>query len=179
MLLHLLTKKLLMRCLAFASLPAMVLSCNSNANSNMKSTPHEAYLWPQNVATPVADKKPKELIAHGDTRQDPYYWMNDYFKKGPDSTKVVQYLEAENKYYDTMMSGTKNLQEKLYAEMKGRIKEKDESVPFFKNGYYYYTRTVEGKDYYVSCRKKGSMSASEEIMLDVNAMAEGHDYYSI
>ncbi|RYY48677.1 MAG: oligopeptidase B, partial [Chitinophagaceae bacterium] len=138
-----------------------------------------AYEWPKGIAAPIADKKPKELSAHGDIRQDPYYWLNDFFKKGPDSSNVVKYLEAENKYYDTMMAGTKGLQEKLYNEMKARIKEKDESVPYFKNGYYYYSRTVEGKDYYVSCRKKGTMSAAEEVLLDVNAMAEGHQYFRI
>lgn len=154
---------------------ASIFSCNNNSSM----TKREAYAWPQNIAAPVADKKPKELIAHGDTRQDPYYWMNDFFKKGPDSNNVVKYLEAENKYYDTMMAGTKNLQEKLYNEMKGRIKEKDESVPYFKNGYYYYSRTVEGKDYYVACRKKGTMDAKEEVLLDVNAMAEGYKYFRV
>ena len=83
-----------------------------------------AYQWPQNIQTPVAEKKPKELIAHGDTRLDNYFWMNDYFKKGPDSSNVVKYLEAENRYYDTMMAATVGLQEKLYTEMKARIKEK-------------------------------------------------------
>ncbi|RYY70419.1 MAG: S9 family peptidase [Chitinophagaceae bacterium] len=142
-------------------------------------TKREAYAWPQNIKTPVADKKDKQLTAHGDSRLDPYYWMNDFFKKGPDSTKVVEYLTAENKYYDTMMAGTKDFQEKLYNEMKARIKDKDESVPYFKNGYYYYSRTVEGKDYYVSCRKKGSMTAAEEVLLDVNKMAEGYKYFRI
>lgn len=136
------------------------------------------YPWPENITAPVCEKKAKELLAHGDTRKDDYYWLNDFFKKGPDSNKVVEYLSAENKYFDTMMSGTKSLQEKLYAEMKGRIKEKDESVPVFKRGYYYYTRMVEGKDYYLYCRKKGSLEAAEEIMLDVNAMAEGYSYFA-
>ena len=107
------------------------------------------YSWPLNIAAPVCEIKPTLLTAHGDVRTDNYYWLNDYFKKGPDSSKVVHYLEAENKYYDTMMSGTKVLQEKLYTEMKARIKEKDESVPSFKNGYFYYTRQAEGKDYFV------------------------------
>lgn len=137
-----------------------------------------AYKWPDSIAAPVAEKKAKELKAHDDIRIDNYYWMNDYFKKGPDSTKVVDYLNAENKYYDTMMSGTKTLQEKLYNEMKARIKEKDESVPVFKNGYYYYNRVEEGKDYFVYCRKKGSLDAKEEVLLDVNKMAEGHNYFS-
>ncbi|MBC7936102.1 MAG: S9 family peptidase [Rhizobacter sp.] len=150
-----------------------IFSCNNNSSMTKK----EVYAWPQNIATPIADKKPKELIAHGDTRQDPYYWLNDFFKKGPDSGNVVKYLKAENNYYDTMMAGTKELQEKLYNEMKGRIKEKDESVPFFKNGYYYYSRTVEGKDYYVLCRKKSTMDGTEEVLLDVNKMAEGYNYF--
>lgn len=153
---------------------AIISSCN-NKDAEMTKT---AFAWPDSVTAPVAEKKPKELIAHGDTRIDNYYWMNDYFKKGPDSTKVVEYLEAENAYYDTMMSGTKAFQEKLYTEMKARIKEKDETVPVFQNGYFYYSRLVEGKDYFVYCRKKGSLEAAEEILLDVNAMAEGHNYYS-
>ena len=159
--------------LATAVIAVVILSCNNS--TDVKKT---AYQWPQNISAPIAEIKAKELIAHGDTRIDNYYWMNDYFKKGPDSSKVVTYLEAENKYYDTMLSATKPLQEKLYIEMKSRIKEKDESVPVFKNGYYYYSRLVEGKDYFVYCRKKGALSAAEEVLLDVNAMAEGHNYYS-
>lgn len=134
-------------------------------------------IWPAEKP-PVAEKKPHRMEAHGDVRVDPYYWMNDYFKKGPDSTSVVKYLEAENDYYTKMMAGTEALQEKLYKEMRQRIKEQDESVPYFKNGYHYYTRQVAGKDYYLFCRKKGSLDAQEEILLDVNAMAEGHAYYA-
>lgn len=149
-------------------------SCNNKSDMPAKT----AYTWPDSIAAPVAEKKAKELVAHGDTRIDNYYWMNDYFKKGPDSTRVVDYLTAENKYYDTMMAGTKDFQEKLYTEMKARIKEKDESVPVFKNGYYYYNRVEEGKDYFVYCRKKGSLDAKEEVLLDVNTMAEGKNYFS-
>lgn len=130
------------------------------------------------MTPPSAEKKNKELVAHGDTRIDEYYWMNDYFKKGPDSTKVVDYLKAENAYVDTMMSGTKKFQDDLFNEMKGRIKEKDESVPVLSNGYYYYTRTDDGKQYYKYCRKKGSLDAAEEILLDVDKLAEGSNYYS-
>ncbi len=152
---------------------ALTSSCNNQTEVNKT-----AYQWPDSIVAPIAEKKAKELIAHGDIRVDHYYWMNDYFKKGPDSTRVVDYLTAENKYYDTMMAGTKAFQEKLYTEMKARIKEKDESVPVFKNGYYYYNRVEEGKDYFVYCRKKGSLDAKEEVLLDVNKMAEGHNYFS-
>ena len=136
------------------------------------------FKWPENVTPPDAIKKPKELVAHGDTRMDEYYWMNDYFKKGPDSTNVVEYLKAENAYLDSMMGGTQAFQQKLYDEMKARIKEKDESVPAFNNGYYYYNRTEEGKQYFKYCRKKGSLDAPEEILLDVDEMAKGHNYFS-
>ncbi|MBK8609248.1 MAG: S9 family peptidase [Chitinophagaceae bacterium] len=156
---------------------AMVISSCNNKTEDTQMT-ETAYKWPDSIAAPVAEKKAKELKAHGDTRIDDYYWMNEYFTKGPDSTKVVDYLKAENAYFDTMMSGTKTFQESLYNELKARIKEKDESVPTFKNGYFYYSRQVEGKDYFVYCRKKGTMDAAEEVLLDVNAMAEGHNYFS-
>lgn len=146
----------------------------NNKSSELKST----YEWQDSIVAPVAEKKAKELVNHGDIRIDNYYWMNDYFKKGRDSTKVVEYLTAENNYYNAMTAGTKTLQDNLYTEMKARIKEKDETVPYFKNGYFYYNRVVEGKDYFVYCRKKGNLDANEEVLLDINTMAEGHNYFS-
>lgn len=127
---------------------------------------------------PVAIKKEHIRDLHGDRVNDPYYWMYDYFGQGPDSTLVLDYLRAENAYVDTVMSETAAFQEALFSEMKARIKEKDESVPVFRNGYYYYTRTDEGEEYYKYCRKKGSLDAPEELLLDVDAMAEGQPYYS-
>lgn len=150
---------------------SVALGCDNNDKKM------ESYKWP--LATPpTAEIKPFSRILHGDTVVDNYYWMIDYFKKGSDSTKVVDYLIAENKYLDTMMSGTKTLQADLFKELKGRIKEKDESVPVFKNGYFYYSRTEEGKQYYKYCRKKGSLEGKEEVLLDVDQLAEGLPYYS-
>lgn len=128
---------------------------------------------------PKAEKRPHWRTLHNDKVLDNYYWMYDYFGKGPDSSKVVDYLNGENEYLDTMMASTKLLQSKLFSEMKARIKEKDESVPVFKNGYFYYTRTEPGEQYFKYCRKKGSLSAKEEILLDVDSMAEGHAYYAV
>jgi len=152
-----------------------VISMTACNNNEIKK---EAHQWPKNIQPPIAEIKPETRIWHGDTVIDNYYWMIDYFKKGADSTKVVDYLKAENAYTDTMMSGTKKLQEELFTEMKSRIKEKDESVPTLKNGYYYYSRTEDGKQYFKYCRKKGSLDAPEEILLDVDKMAEGKSYYS-
>ncbi len=148
-----------------------MMSCT---NTQEKPTP---YQWPTAKA-PIAAIMPHTRVIHGDTVIDNYYWMIDYFKKGPDSTKVVDYLKAENAYLDTMMKGTDQFQADLFKEMKGRIKEKDESVPVFENGYFYYTRNEEGKQYYKYCRKKGSLSAPEEVLLDVDALAKGHAYFS-
>ena len=128
---------------------------------------------------PKAEKKEHWRNLHGDKVLDNYYWMYDYFGKGVDSTNVVNYLKAENEYLETAMGGTKKLQQDLFTEMKSRIKEKDESVPVYKNGYFYYTRTESGKQYYKYCRKKGNLTAKEEILLDVDKMAEGHSYYAV
>jgi oligopeptidase B len=137
----------------------------------------QSYKWPAAVP-PVAKMKAYETGMHGDMRNDEYYWMSDFFTKGPESDAVVSYLNEENAYTETMMAGTARFQSALFNEMKGRIKEKDESVPVFSNGYFYYTRSEEGEQYFKYCRKRGSLSAPEEILLDVDALAAGHSYYS-
>lgn len=151
---------------------ALLSSCNTNSKKMNQVS------WPV-VSPPVAPVKPHIRELHADTVTDNYYWLNDYFKKGPDSTAVIAYLKAENDYLDTMLADTKSFRDSLFNEMKSRIKEKDESVPFFKNGYFYYTRTEEGNQYYKYCRKKGSLDAIEEILLDVDEMAKGHSYYAV
>ena len=105
-----------------AAVSLFILSCNDNT----KGVKTETIKWPEGVAMPTAEQKPYEMVAHGDKRVDKYYWMNDFFKKGPDSTKVVDYLKAENAYVDTMMSSAKQFRADLFKELKGRIKEKDE-----------------------------------------------------
>lgn len=126
------------------------------------------------IKPPVAEKIGKELTIHGHTRIDDYYWLNE--RENP---KVLEYLTAENEYKNEVMMHTEELQEKLYNEIVGRIKQTDTSVPYKKDGYYYYTRYEEGKEYPVYCRKKGSLEAEEEIMLNVNETAEGHSYYQV
>ena len=123
---------------------------------------------------PVAVKAPVADTLFGDVRVDEYAWMRDR-----SSPAVIEYLEAENAYTETMMRHTEALQESLYEEMVGRIKETDLSVPFLDNGYYYYERTEEGKQYPIFCRKKGSLEAEETVILDQNMLAEGHDYFEI
>jgi oligopeptidase B len=143
----------------------------------MSTAPFQSQIFPD-LKAPIAEKKQHLRNIHSDKVNDPYYWMIDFFKKGRDSTQVVEYLTAENSYWESMMKDTEPFREKLFQEMKARIKEKDESVPVFRKGYYYYTRTETGKQYFKYCRKKGNLSAPEEIILDVDQLAEGHAYYS-
>lgn len=150
---------------------ATILSACSSQDKNTSVN------WPD-ATPPIAAVKAHQRIIHGDTVLDNYYWLNDYFKKGPAADAVLEYLTAENNYTNSMMKDTESFQESLFKEMKGRIKEKDESVPYLRNGYYYYSRTEEGKQYFKFCRKKGSLDAPEEVLLDVDQMAEGYAYYA-
>ncbi|MEQ9440217.1 MAG: S9 family peptidase [Cyclobacteriaceae bacterium] len=134
---------------------------------------------------PIAQKKDSALTIHGDTRVDPYFWMRltDEQKRStkPDeqTQQVVQYLEDENAYTKVAMKDTEELQEQLYDEIVGRISQTDESVPYFKNDYWYYTRYEEGQEYPIYGRKKESLEAEEEVLLNVNELAEGFDYYNV
>ena len=119
-------------------------------------------------APPVAEIIPDTFTNFGKIRIDNYFWMKD--KTNP---KVIEYLNAENAYTDSVMASTKALQQTIYDEIVGRMKEDDESYPSFKDGYYYYSRTEKGKQYRTYCRRKGTMDAPEEVFFDVNKMAEG------
>lgn len=129
---------------------------------------------PENLPAPIAKIIPKTLEKHGDKRTDNYYWLND--RENPE---VIDYLKQENAYYEKMTAHTKGFQKDLFAEMKARIKEDDESVPYLYNGYYYLTRFEKGKDYPIYSRKKGSLSAKEEILFNCNELAKGHSYFQL
>jgi oligopeptidase B len=123
---------------------------------------------------PVARRVSRDAAVHGETLADDYFWLRE--KTSPD---VAAYLEAENAYADSVMAPTAPLQEALYREMLARIKETDLSVPYREGGYFYYSRTEEGKQYPIYCRKKGGLDAAEEVTLDLNALAAGHSFLSI
>jgi len=142
-----------------------VTACN-------KTTPEQSNTA-VNVPAPQAKKVPKELTQHGHTRTDNYYWLND--RNNPE---VIAYLKAENAYRDTLMAATKPLQEQLFAEMKGRIKEKDESVPYKLDDFYYYYKYEEGQQYPIFCRKKGSLEGTEEVLANGNELAKGKKFFN-
>lgn len=126
------------------------------------------------VAPPVAKVEPTELEAHGDVRVDNYYWLRER-----DNPEVIAYLEAENAYLDEVFGHTAKLQEELFDEIVGRIKQDDASVPYKKGDYYYSWRFPEGGEYRIYGRRKGSLEAPEKVMLDGNALAEGHDFFAL
>jgi oligopeptidase B len=123
---------------------------------------------------PQAPQKPYEITEIGHTRNDPFFWLRE-----KDNPGVLKYLEAENRYTENALKPLEKLQEKLYREMRGRIKESDLSVPEKIDDYYYYSRTETGKQYAIHCRKKGSLDAKEEVLLDENELAKGQKYFRI
>jgi len=137
------------------------------------------------IKPPIADKVSKELEKHGDVRIDNYYWMRLTDEQRNDKTpdehtqKVKDYLNVENDYFDKKMAHTVQFREELFEEMKSRIKEDDESVPYKSNGYFYITKYEIGGQYPIHARKKETLEAEEEILFDVNKMAENHDYYAL
>lgn len=123
---------------------------------------------------PLAKKKPKQLEIHNDIRIDNYYWLNDR-----EDAEVINYLNEENAYTKSVLKHTEPFQKELFEEMKGRIKEDDESVPYKLNGYWYITKYEKGKGYPIYTRKKGSLEAEEELLFDCNEMAKGHAYFRL
>ncbi len=129
---------------------------------------------PASIQPPRAPRRPHSITFHGDSRVDHYYWLMDR-----ENRDTIPYLEAENEYKSAVMRPTRVLQDRLFHEMVGRLKETDLSVPVFHGGYYYYGRTERGQQYTLWCRKKGSLEAPEEVLLDENQEARGLEYYSL
>jgi oligopeptidase B len=127
-------------------------------------------------APPMADRRPREIVAPAGSRQDPYYWLRDDTRSDPD---MLAYLAAENAYADQVLAKDRALEEMLYGEIVGRVKQDDSSVPYLRRGYWYYRRFEPGKDYPIMARRAGEMSAAEEVMLDQSAMAQGLSYFQV
>ena len=157
---------------------------NQRANSEQTLTDSDLNKNNQNdqtITPPKADKKSHVMKIHGYSRNDEYYWLRDDSRK---SKEVLAYLEAENHYTKTKLAHTEELQQKLYDEMTGRLEPNEESVPSFENGYWYWSKFEQGKDYRISMRRKGDANstdenAPEEILVDQNKRADGHDYYRL
>ncbi len=135
---------------------------------------HDKHKLMSDIKPPFAKIIPSTLEKFNDIRIDNYFWLND--RENPE---VIDYLNKENQYYQEMTAHTNNFQKELFEEMKSRIKEDDQSVPYLYNGYYYITRFEKGSDYPIYSRKKGSLSANEEILFNCNELAKGHKYFKL
>jgi oligopeptidase B len=131
---------------------------------------------PRDPEPPLATRHPHDVVAPAGTRNDPYYWLRDDTRKDP---AMLAYLAAEQRYTEEVMAPAAALEAKLFSELKARIAEDDTSVPTFDNGYWYYTRYEAGKQQPIHARRKATMSAPEEVLVDGNALAEGHRFYAI
>ncbi len=135
---------------------------------------HSCNMKKNEITEPKAEKIDKVMTIHDHQRVDEFYWLNER-----DNPKVIEYLNAENNYRDQYMEDYKDLEEEIFNEIKSRIKEDDSSVPYLDNGYYYYTRYEKGKQYPIYCRKKENLSSQEEILINVNEMSKGYEYFRI
>jgi oligopeptidase B len=142
---------------------------NSAAPAPAQESPSDTLMTP-----PVARREPVESILHGDRRVDDYAWLRQ--KENPE---VIAYLKEENVYTDALLKPTEAFQEKLYQEMLGRILQTDLSVPYQLRGFHYYTRTEEGKQYALHCRRRDAQGAAEELLLDLNQLAKGHSFLGL
>lgn len=155
-----------MKKLTFLSFACLIFAGSTNAQETSTNN--------MTITSPKAEKIVNNLKAHGNVRLDEYYWLNN-----PEDEKVIDYLNKENEYYEAKTAHTKKFKKDLFEEMKARIKEDDESVPYKLNGYYYITRYETGKDYPIYTRKKATLDAKEEVLFDVNEMAKAHSYYNL
>jgi oligopeptidase B len=149
-------------------LPSLIMSSLFSCQDKKETSAPAVLSQADFPAPPIADTLPTTFTEFGQERVDNYFWI-----RSPKDPKALDYLKRENAYTDTVMAHTRPLQERLFEEMKARIKEVDQTVPVLENGYWYYNRTEAGKQYAILCRKKGSMEAPEEVMLDFNQVADG------
>ncbi|AQQ67591.1 oligopeptidase B [Microbulbifer agarilyticus] len=161
--------------IAVLAMTILATGCGKPADENKPTSPDTSALAPK-VAAPVAKKVPHKMAIHGHERVDPYYWMRDDSRSDPE---MLAHLEAENSYVDQIMQHTKPLQDALYEEMVGRLEKDKSSVPVQVRGYWYYSRYESDGEYPIHARKKGSLEAAEEILLNVNTLAEGESYFNV
>ncbi len=168
-----------MRTFALLTLATLlIVACGDQSDTPPANKSEEPNVVQQTDALtpPDAPARPETLEIHGYTLEDPYAWLRDDTRTDPE---VLQYLEDENAYTEAKLKHTESLQEELYEEIVGRIKQDDASVPVRIDDYWYYNRYEEGLEYAIHARKKGSLDAAEEIVIDENKRAEGHDYYAL
>ena len=166
---------LIATCLAL-TLPLTLAGCGEQTNQNTVQSDMTTSTEKSTATAPIAKKVAYAMEIHGDTRVDDYYWMRDDSRKDPE---MLGHLAAENAYKKATMAHTEDFQEALFKELTGRIEKDESSVPYQQRGYWYYRRFSGDQEYPIYARRKGTMQAPEEIFLDVNKLAEGHEFFSL
>lgn len=162
---------LLLLCTAF------LMACKPASEPVAQDLTNGSLPAPSNlVKQPMPEKRPHEMTLHGHTRVDEYYWLRDDTRKDP---QVIAYLEEENAYFEKMMEPVATLQKTLFEEMTARLDPDESSVPYLKDGYWYYSRYEPGLEYAIYARRKGSMEAPEEVLVDGNERSKGHEFYQL
>ena len=156
----------------FACKPAVEPAAESESQADVAVVTNE----PAKLEQPMPEKRPHEMTLHGHTRVDEFYWLRDDTRKDPE---VLAYLEQENAYFDKVMEPWQGMQDAMFEEMTSRLDPDESSVPYLKNGYWYYSRFEPGNEYAIHARRKGSMDADEEILVDGNQRATGHEFYRL
>ena len=160
--------------LVLASSVLLLNACEESQETGLSQT--ENSMTNEPPFPPVARKIPYRLEAHGDVRIDDYYWLRDDERLDPE---MLAHLQAENQYQSDLLAHTEQFQAELFDELVGRIKQDDSSVPYYLRGYWYYRTFSGASEYPIYARKRGSLVAEEEILIDANQLAQGHDYFAI
>lgn len=165
-----------LRCWVLAIVTVLVAACQPHQTDGLEDEKKETIVMKEWPNPPMAEQRDHLVEAPAGNRNDPWYWLRDDERQDKD---MIAYLEAENDYKEAALAHLAELRSSLFEELKGRIKEDDSTVPYFDRGYWYYTRYEEGLEYPIYARKAESLEAPEEVVLDVNQAAEGHEFYSV
>src|SRR4051812_39809325 len=162
------------------ALAYVCLMCSCNGKTEVSSGPSSVDRTSDggggDLVAPVAARRPHDVVSPHGTRNDPYYWMRDDQRAAPE---LLAHLHAENRYTNGVLAPIKRIEVRLLGELRARIQEEDTSVPTFDRGYWYYSRFETGKQYPIYARKRGTLEAPEQIVLDGNQLAVGHSFYRI
>src|SRR6188768_1104166 len=163
-------------CLGLASLLSLSTACSTNMKHTPAAIADSALISPAIPLPPVAAKKPHQVVSPNGSREDEYYWLRDDKRE---NVEMLAYVKAENAYADVMLAHIGPLQSKVYNEIIGRLQQDDSTVPYLMNGYWYFVRFETGKEYPIYSRRADVANAAEEVLLNVNELSKGHDFFEI
>src|SRR5688500_10289957 len=170
------TTRFVPTCLPMLAVLVSLTACNTNMKHTPAAVTAPLPTAPQVPQPPVAARKPFQVVSPNGNREDEYYWLRDDKRENP---QMLAYVNAENAYADAMLAHIKPLETRIYNEIIGRLQQDDSSVPYLMNGYWYFRRYETGKEYPIYSRRAAAEGSPEEILLNANELAKGHDFFEI